>query len=75
MTAQVTTPRRAGSSGIRRGEARAGWIFTAPVIIILGVFLFIPVLMALWVSFCDWTGAAAPSRPRSASSGWRTTPP
>ena len=61
MTAQVsTTPRRAGGSGLRRGEGVAGWLFTAPVIIILGIFLFIPVLMALWVSVSDWTGRGSP---------------
>jgi multiple sugar transport system permease protein len=32
----------------------------APVIIILGLFLFIPVLMALWVSFSDWNGRGSP---------------
>ncbi|MFO7300009.1 MAG: sugar ABC transporter permease [Actinomycetes bacterium] len=51
---------RAGSSGIRRGEAVAGWVFTAPVVIILGVFLLIPVVMALWVSFSDWGGRGSP---------------
>lgn len=60
MTDQVKAPRRAGSSGIRRGEGAAGWLFTAPIIIILGVFLFIPVLMALWVSFSDWSGRGSP---------------
>jgi multiple sugar transport system permease protein len=60
MTDRVTPRSRAGSSGIRRGEGLAGWIFTAPVIIILGVFLFIPVLMALWVSFSDWNGRGSP---------------
>lgn len=61
MTIQVSkAPRRAGASGLRRGEGIAGWLFTAPVIIILGVFLFIPVLMALWVSFSDWNGRGGP---------------
>src|SRR3546814_13888118 len=57
--------RRAGSSsrGIRRGETAAGWIFTLPVLIILGVFLLIPVLMALWVSFSDWSGRGRPFSP------------
>ncbi|HEX5858386.1 MAG TPA: sugar ABC transporter permease [Microbacterium sp.] len=63
MTTQVKAPSRAGSSGIRRGEGLAGWIFTAPVIIILGLFLFIPVLMALWVSLSDWTGRGSPFSP------------
>ncbi|RKT33530.1 carbohydrate ABC transporter membrane protein 1 (CUT1 family) [Microbacterium sp. AG1240] len=58
-------PRRAGSSGkgIRRGEAAAGWLFTLPVLVILGVFLLVPVLMALWVSFSDWNGRGSPLSP------------
>jgi multiple sugar transport system permease protein len=62
VTTTVSAPRRAASSGrgIRRGEAAAGWIFTLPVLIILGVFLLIPVLMALWVSFSDWSGRGSP---------------
>lgn len=61
MTATVTTP-RVGSrnTGIRRGEAAAGWVFVLPVILILGLFLLIPVLMALWVSFSDWAGRGSP---------------
>lgn len=46
--------------GIRRGESVAGWLFTLPVIVILGVFLFVPALMAVWVSFSDWTGRGSP---------------
>lgn len=46
--------------GIRSNEAVAGWLFTAPVIIILGVFLFVPVLMAVWVAFSDWGGRGSP---------------
>ena len=54
-------PRRAGSPrGIRHGEAVAGWLFTLPVLVILGVFLLVPVLMALWVSFSDWSGRGSP---------------
>ncbi|HWS49442.1 MAG TPA: sugar ABC transporter permease [Microbacterium sp.] len=59
MTSQAR-PRRRGVSGLRRGEAAAGWLFTAPVIAILGVFLLIPVLMALWVSVSDWAGRGSP---------------
>ena len=42
MTATATAPRRARHtrSGIRRGEALAGWVFTLPVILILGKRLF-----------------------------------
>ncbi|GAA3650443.1 carbohydrate ABC transporter permease [Microbacterium marinilacus] len=52
--------RRAARSGLRRGEGAAGWIFTLPVVLILGLFLLVPVLMALWVSFSDWTGRGSP---------------
>ncbi|GAB3618340.1 sugar ABC transporter permease [Okibacterium endophyticum] len=51
---------RTRPSGIRRGESLAGWVFTAPVVLILGVFLAVPVLMALWVSFSDWSGRGSP---------------
>ena len=47
-------------SGIHGREGVAGWIFTAPMIIILGVFLFVPVVMALWVSVTNWTGNVDP---------------
>jgi multiple sugar transport system permease protein len=52
--------RHRGPGGIRGREAISGWIFTAPVLIILGVFLVIPVFMALWVSFTDWGGNGSP---------------
>jgi multiple sugar transport system permease protein len=55
MTA--TTVRR---RGLNRGESVAGWLFTAPMLVILGLFLAVPVLMALWVSFSDWTGRGSP---------------
>jgi multiple sugar transport system permease protein len=45
---------------VRRGEAAAGWVFVSPVILILGTFLLAPVLMALWVSFSDWSGRGSP---------------
>src|SRR6195952_1332428 len=57
MSATTSRSRR---TGIRRGEAASGWLFTAPVILLLGVFLVIPVLMALWVSFSDWGGRGSP---------------
>ena len=47
-------------SNIRGREGIAGWFFTAPMIIILGVFLFIPILMALWVSMTNWRGNVDP---------------
>jgi multiple sugar transport system permease protein len=46
--------------GIRGHEAGAGWLFLAPVIIILGLFLVLPILMAAWVSISDWNGNGSP---------------
>lgn len=42
-----------------RGSA-AGWAFVAPAVIVLGVFLLIPIVMAAWVSISDWTGRGSP---------------
>lgn len=48
------------AKGIRSNEARYGWAFTAPAIIIIGVFLVLPILLALYVSFGDWNGRGSP---------------
>jgi multiple sugar transport system permease protein len=53
------TPRR-HPHGINRGESGSGWLFTAPTLVLLGLFLVIPVLMALWVSMSDWNGNGSP---------------
>jgi multiple sugar transport system permease protein len=46
--------------GIRGHQAAAGWLFIAPVIVILGVFLVVPIVMAAWVSVSDWNGNGSP---------------
>jgi multiple sugar transport system permease protein len=46
--------------GIRGHQAAAGWLFLAPVIVILGLFLILPIAMAAWVSFSDWNGNGSP---------------
>ncbi|MCX4473830.1 sugar ABC transporter permease [Micromonospora sp. NBC_01655] len=46
--------------GVRGNEKVAGWLFVAPVIVILGLFLLLPILMALWVSLTDWNGQGSP---------------
>ena len=38
----------------------SGWLFVAPTLIVLGLFLLVPILMALWVSVSDWTGKGNP---------------
>ena len=59
MTAPVLRSRGKGS-GMQREETRFGWLFTAPMLIILGLFLVVPVVMALWVSVSDWNGRGSP---------------
>ncbi|MFP5311668.1 MAG: carbohydrate ABC transporter permease, partial [Actinomycetes bacterium] len=41
-------------------QTGAGWLFVAPTVLILGIFLFIPVIMAAWVSVSDWNGRGTP---------------
>ncbi|HEX3005857.1 MAG TPA: sugar ABC transporter permease, partial [Angustibacter sp.] len=53
-------PARRRRGGIRSGERLSGWLFVAPAVILLVVFLAIPVLMALWVSLTDWAGIGSP---------------
>lgn len=48
------------SSSRSTGQATAGWVFTAPVLVILGLFLALPVAMAAWVSVSDWSGRGSP---------------
>jgi multiple sugar transport system permease protein len=45
---------------IRGNERVAGWLFVAPVVAVLGLFLVVPILMALWVSLTDWNGQGSP---------------
>ena len=44
----------------RRGEAISGWLFIAPTLVVLGLFLAVPVLMAAWVSISGWRGVGSP---------------
>ena len=41
-------------------QARAGWVLTTPMLIILGLFLVLPIALALWVSVSNWTGRGSP---------------
>ena len=52
--------RRERGDSTRAGQATTGWLFTAPVLLILGLFLALPVAMAAWVSVSDWTGRGSP---------------
>ncbi|MER7498761.1 sugar ABC transporter permease [Nonomuraea pusilla] len=46
----------------RTRENLAGWLFVAPVVVILGLFMLLPILMALWVSLTGWNGQGSPFR-------------
>lgn len=61
LTAPAPAPPRGGRSRrpLRR-DGRAGWLFLAPTLIVLGLFMVLPILMALWVSVSDWTGSGSP---------------
>ncbi|GAB2624005.1 ABC transporter permease [Paractinoplanes abujensis] len=48
------------TKGIRGNERPAGWLFVAPALIILGLFMLLPILMALWVSLTRWNGQGSP---------------
>ncbi len=37
-----------------------GWLFVSPVLALLTVFLIIPILLALYVSFTKWNGQGGP---------------
>lgn len=43
-----------------RKEGAAGWLFTAPALIVLGLFLVAPIVLALWVSLLGWDGTSSP---------------
>ncbi|MEU1662277.1 ABC transporter permease subunit [Streptomyces sparsogenes] len=47
-------------AGRRRKEGAWGWLFVSPMVLVLGLFLVLPILMALWVSLLDWNGQSNP---------------
>ncbi|GAA4226095.1 sugar ABC transporter permease [Streptosporangium album] len=60
-----TSIERRRSGRRQTGETRdnvAGWLFVAPAVVILTLFLLLPILMALWVSLTGWNGQGSPFR-------------
>jgi multiple sugar transport system permease protein len=45
---------------IHGNRAMWGWLFVTPVIVIIGLFMLVPVVMAAWVSVSDWSGIGPP---------------
>ncbi|WP_230423999.1 carbohydrate ABC transporter permease [Streptomyces radicis] len=54
--------RRSPRGAVPRGDRRAlwGWLFVSPATLLLGLFLLLPILMALWVSLLEWDGQSNP---------------
>nr|WTB28988.1 sugar ABC transporter permease [Streptomyces sp. NBC_00830] len=55
-TTAKARPQRAGL----RGEGTWGWLFVSPMVLVLGLFMVLPILMALWVSLLHWDGQSNP---------------
>ncbi|MBW8698149.1 Lactose transport system permease protein LacF [Streptomyces sp. MBT84] len=51
---------RAPRAGHRHGDSAWGWLFVSPMVLVLGLFLVLPILMALWVSLLHWDGQSNP---------------
>lgn len=46
--------------GIKDRQGLWGWLFVSPMVIVLGLFLLLPILMAAWVSLLHWDGQTNP---------------
>lgn len=58
----ATMSRRRNRNPIAVEDARAGWVFLAPALIVLSVFVFWPIVQVFWVSFHEWS-LIEPGRP------------
>ncbi len=58
----ATMGRRRNRNPIAVEDARAGWVFLAPALIVLSVFVFWPIVQVFWVSFHEWS-LIEPGRP------------
>jgi multiple sugar transport system permease protein len=54
-------PRPPGRARILKGEGMWGWIFTAPALIGILVFLVLPIVFTVWISFTEWNGIVSPT--------------
>ncbi len=59
--------RRGKPASLRRGEGLFGWLFISPALAILLLFLVIPIILALYISFTNWSGL---TNPLSSSVKW-----
>ncbi|RRO18789.1 sugar ABC transporter permease [Saccharopolyspora rhizosphaerae] len=64
-------PRRGGTKTAEaRRENGAGWLFVAPAITLIGLFLVVPAGLAFYVSMLDWNGTYSPLTGRAPFVGW-----
>jgi multiple sugar transport system permease protein len=47
-------------SGVKDHQGMWGWLFVSPMVVVLGLFLVLPIGMALWVSLLHWDGQSNP---------------
>ena len=47
-------------SAANRGQNLFGWIFVSPALAILILFLVVPIILAFYISFTDWSGITSP---------------
>ena len=50
-------------SRLHKGENLFGWLFVSPSVAILVIFMVIPIFLALYVSFTNWSGLTSPFSP------------
>ena len=49
-------------SGLRRDQARVAWLFSAPALVLISLFILLPFLMSLVYSFTDKMLVMRPGR-------------
>jgi len=55
------SPPRRRRSGLHRGENLFGWLFVSPSLTLLLLFLVAPIILALYISFTNWSGLTSPT--------------
>ncbi|HET9060041.1 MAG TPA: sugar ABC transporter permease [Acidimicrobiales bacterium] len=45
---------------LHKGEGLFGWLFVSPALLVLLLFLIIPIILAIYISFTDWSGLTSP---------------
>jgi multiple sugar transport system permease protein len=53
--------RRRRRSGLHRGENLFGWLFVTPSLTLILLFLILPIILALYISFTNWSGLTSPT--------------